>query len=423
MKPFFTSIYLLLFLLINLSHTKSLHKFHQNSLSPNLHEDLHKDTHSHHLRNSNGIQNQVLLQQSTSPQAKIDQIYIDSLNSLKSLQAEEQKKLADAETSIGQMVTREAASVAQDLSIEAQEVFNKAQSEEDINKELMNRAYQVLTKQVNKIKQEEEEASGNLKDTRVMLLQDRLAVLKEKFDVVNQKFESFQQNLLRMQSKCKDLKDCNTCATNAGCGWCVSESRCIDGTKIGPSYETCSFYSYDICSGSGCSLHKDCTSCIDDAQCGWCAQTVGDNLERCLQKPANYAGCPARQWYHSQGPKDMCDPEPKMVYDLNVAETLEALGYRPDQNILNPDNASIEDVQGEFIQLQAESEALRERLTGIQEELKVIALERFPPEQDEVTEAEVKETEELKAACATLEEPSPENELDGIFEGVTESDT
>lgn len=46
---------------------------------------------------------------------------------------------------------------------------------------------------------------------------------------------------------CDELHSCQACLTNTTCGWCTSNSKCIEGDSFGPFSKLCERYSYQTC--------------------------------------------------------------------------------------------------------------------------------------------------------------------------------
>lgn len=213
---------------------------------------------SSHFSN-NDENNKILLQQTEADDImKLNDFYTDTMSTLQALKANEQTRLENTRTQLSATIQGAAITASHELGVLAQEMMDKAHEEEETNKQLLNVANQMITKQILKIKSLQQDISNDIKDSTILTLENQLEKLKVKFDQVNAKFQSFSQILVTAKSDCNDYTDCGSCTADAACGWCVSDQRCIEGDKIRPKSETCSFYSYTICSGSGCSGYKDC---------------------------------------------------------------------------------------------------------------------------------------------------------------------
>lgn len=90
---------------------------------------------------------------------------------------------------------------------------------------------------------------------------------------------------------CSGPAACDGCIDRSGCGWCVSDERCVEGTSLGPATGSCArpAWRFDSCNappggGSGCGDNGYCSTCIGDG-CRWC---VG--AETCVSEGASCGG-------------------------------------------------------------------------------------------------------------------------------------
>lgn len=101
---------------------------------------------------------------------------------------------------------------------------------------------------------------GETISLKVLFLQNELKEKKQQLDEV-------QKEILELEAKlpvegagiCGNHGDCATCTKDPRCGWCSAESKCVEGDKVGPLYESCSFYDYEVCTGSACAQYKECS--------------------------------------------------------------------------------------------------------------------------------------------------------------------
>lgn len=101
---------------------------------------------------------------------------------------------------------------------------------------------------------------GETISLKVLFLESELKTKKEQL-------EEIEKQILELEAKlpvegagiCGNHNDCGACTKDPRCGWCSAESKCVEGDKVGPLYDSCSFYDYEVCSGSACAQYKECS--------------------------------------------------------------------------------------------------------------------------------------------------------------------
>jgi hypothetical protein len=162
-----------------------------------------------------------------------------------------------------------------------------------------------LTTQMNVIDNDVQESMKDTEDLTMLVLSGQIDAKEQQLAEINKKITTLKDDLPPPPSICTMYVDCTSCAANPQCGWCSSSSTCVPGDAVGPLYTYCPYYDYQICSGSNCITHSDCDSCLQDPFCGWCnAPSLGIN--KCLERPANYDGCPAAGWFDAAGTNTKC---------------------------------------------------------------------------------------------------------------------
>lgn len=152
----------------------------------------------------------------------------------------------------------------------------------------MNDLQEEFTEQTDKVLQRIDESEDNvdtqfakvaaaLTDNEESNLQLTIGVLEDDLEFQKIKLEELTQEIQKLvdllpeeDSICSNYYSCDSCTANLKCGWCPLEQKCQKGTKVGPSYTTCSFWQYGSCSGDKCFRFMDCNSCLSQKDCGWC---------------------------------------------------------------------------------------------------------------------------------------------------------
>jgi len=163
-------------------------------------------------------------------------------------------------------------------------------------------------------------AQINEREDQILTIEDEISALREFLPPVT--------------SVCNLYFDCDSCSTNAKCGWCSATSQCIDGDSSGPINSVCTFYKYGTCNDAGCGTLNNCKSCLGNPLCGWCTD---ENLgyEVCIQQPANFTGCPSVGWFHLGGYQSACDIPGLDIFTLKAHVKKDNIGK------VNPNNASV----------------------------------------------------------------------------------
>jgi len=207
----------------------------------------------------------------------------------------------------------------------------------------------------------------DLQELTEIEIEDEIEKKEAELQQVNNEITRLKSDLPPPSSVCNLYTDCTTCAANPQCGWCAEDRLCVQGDNMGPLSTSCEFYDYQVCSGSGCIIYSDCDSCISDAFCGWCyAPELGIN--KCLERPANYTGCPAEGWFNSKTNNTQCPP--KIMENLNPLTNQiiqNGVGqHTVFQGLVTSRNAQIAAIaKGKQVQLTAEQKEIQQN----QEEL------------------------------------------------------
>jgi len=95
---------------------------------------------------------------------------------------------------------------------------------------------------------------------------------------------------------CLVSKNCTSCLSSPGCGWCSVSAQCLTGTAGGPSSSHCApgwRYGAPNVTCTNCTAVRACHSCSIEDECYWCSDTKSchNNAEAVPCKAAHTCPC------------------------------------------------------------------------------------------------------------------------------------
>ena len=96
--------------------------------------------------------------------------------------------------------------------------------------------------------------------------------------------------LAKTTLSCKTHDTCQQCSRAAGCGFCGSTEKCMEGNEKGPISPTGCLSKWRMVECNDippCSSFESCPECLISPRCGWCAST---------EEQADKVRCVAMKW-------------------------------------------------------------------------------------------------------------------------------